>query len=70
MPRRHQKQLDELRIRLDVLRNELSMFAATFDDDDVMARTAQLEVALFNPFNQASWDRIRSPPKSRRSYIP
>jgi hypothetical protein len=49
------KQLEALGVRLNVLRDELSMFAASFDDDAVMARTAQLEVALFNTFHHASW---------------
>jgi hypothetical protein len=48
-------QLEALGVRLNVLRDELAMFAASFDDDAVMTRIAQLEVALFNTFNQSSW---------------
>jgi hypothetical protein len=49
------KLLEAFGVRLNVLRDELSMFAASFDDDAVMGRTAQLEVALFNTFNYSGW---------------
>jgi hypothetical protein len=49
------KQLEALGVRLNVLRDELSMFAGSFDDDAVMGRTAQLEVALFNTFHHSTW---------------
>jgi hypothetical protein len=42
------QEIDELSARLSVLRDELSMFATADEDDRVTARTAELEVALFN----------------------
>lgn len=47
--------LDALKARLDVLRDELSIFAAADEDDQVATRTVHLEVALFNTHNRVSW---------------
>jgi hypothetical protein len=47
-------ELEALGGRLDTLREELSIFSAGADDDQLMARTAELEVALFNTLH---WDR-------------
>lgn len=49
------QQLEALGVRLNVLRDELSMFAVSFDDGTVMGRTGQLEVALFNTFHHSGW---------------
>jgi hypothetical protein len=48
-------QMDALKVRLDVLRDEISVFSAAADDDRVMDRTAELEVALFNTFHWVGW---------------
>jgi hypothetical protein len=44
-----------LTVRLNALRDELSMFAGADEDDRVMARTAELEVALFNTLHWVKW---------------
>jgi hypothetical protein len=49
------QELQALSVRLNALRDELSMFAGADEDDRVMVRTAELEVALFNTFNKVSW---------------
>lgn len=49
------KEMEALARRLNMLRDELSVFAAADDDDRVVDTTAKLEVALFNTFNRASW---------------
>lgn len=55
-------QLDALGARLDTLREKLATFAATFDDDQIMGRATQLEVALFNTNHHVRWlagDRLK-----------
>jgi hypothetical protein len=57
------QELEALTVRLSVLRDELSMFAGADEDDRVMARTAELEVALLNALNWVGWhasDLLRS----------
>jgi hypothetical protein len=54
-PNRTPDEMQALAARLNTLRDELSIFAAGADDDRVMARAADLEVALFNAFNRVSW---------------
>jgi hypothetical protein len=44
------EKMEALRLRLDTLRDELSVFSAAADDDR-MNRTAEFEVALFNTFH-------------------
>jgi hypothetical protein len=53
-PRRTPQGLEELSTRLAPLRDELSIFAGADEDDRVMARTGQIETALFNLVH---WDR-------------
>ena len=47
--------LEALKGRLDTLRDELSVFGAAADDDRVMVRAAELEVALFSTFHFVTW---------------
>jgi hypothetical protein len=54
-PQATPEQLQALKARLDTLRDELSVFAAADDDEAVMSRAAELEVALFNTFHWVSW---------------
>ena len=49
------QELEEFSVRLGVLRDELSMFAGADEDARVMARTANLEVALFNTLHWVRW---------------
>ena len=49
------QELEALSVRLSALRDELSMFAGADEDDRVMARTAELEVALLNTLHWVSW---------------
>jgi len=48
-------EMEALAGRLNMLRDELSVFSAGADDDQVMDATAKLEVALSNTFNRVSW---------------
>jgi hypothetical protein len=49
------QELDALSVRLNSLRDELSVFALADEDDRVMDRAGRLEIALFNTFHQVSW---------------
>lgn len=49
------KEFESLAVRLNVLRDEISVFAATEEDDLTMGSAARLEVALSNAFNSSSW---------------
>jgi hypothetical protein len=49
------KVLEALKVRLNTLRDELSIFAAGADDDRVLNRAAELEVSLFNTVHSVSW---------------
>ena len=48
------KEFEALRVRLDALRDELSIFAASDDDDRLTDRTPWLEVALSHTFQQVA----------------
>lgn len=48
------KLIEALEARLNVLRDEVSVFAAEADDDHLTTRAAELEVALFNALHWAS----------------
>ena len=48
-------EFEALTVRLNALRDALSVFAAGADDEHLTTRAANLEVALFNAFNQAKW---------------
>jgi hypothetical protein len=47
--------MDSLGTRLHTLREELSVFAATDEDDQVMDRTGKLEVALYSTYHWVGW---------------
>jgi hypothetical protein len=49
------QQREALAARLGTLRDELLVFAMAEEDEQVMERKAQLEVAIFNALNQTSW---------------
>jgi hypothetical protein len=66
------EKMEALRLRLDTLRDELSVFSAAADDDR-MNRTAEFEVALFNTFHKVSWhasDLLRDRTQSTPTTLP
>jgi hypothetical protein len=54
-PTRTPPELDALTVRLSALRDELSILAGADEDDRVMERAANLEVALYNLMHWDKW---------------
>jgi hypothetical protein len=48
------REMDALKARLDVFRNELSIFAAADEDEQVAAWVVELEMALFSTHNSVA----------------